>query len=159
LNVLLNILVGGSSSRLHRSFVEDEQIALSVGGSQMEGIDPGLVYFSLTLPPDADIAAAEDRLLEELDSVASEGITEAELAKARNIMVADYWRGMSTINGKTLALGNAEFFLGNYQRAFSLPAELDAITAEQLQEVAATVFDRNRMTVGVLRSPENREEQ
>ena len=45
LNLLLNILVGGESSRLHRALVEDEQIALNVGGFQYEGFDPGLAYF------------------------------------------------------------------------------------------------------------------
>jgi zinc protease len=100
MNVLLNILVGGESSRLHRLFVEEEQIALAVGGFQMEGFDPGLVYFYLTLPPNADIAAVESRLLDELDRIVNEGISAAELEKARNIMIADYWRGLATIDGK-----------------------------------------------------------
>ena len=154
LNVLLNILIGGNSSRLHQLFVEDEQLALSVNGFQMEGFDPGLVYFYLTLPPGADVDAVEERLLEELNRVSTDGVTEDELKKARNIMVADYWRGMSTINGKASAIGNAEVFLGDYQRAFSLPDELSAIDAERIQAVAQTVFDRRKMTVGVLQSPE-----
>lgn len=153
LNLLLKILVDGSSSRLHRAFVEDEQIALSVSGFQMEGIDPGLVYFYLTLPPDADIDAVESRLLEELGRIANDGVTEAELTKARNIMMADFWRGMATINGKASALGNAEVFLGDYERAFTLPDELAAITPSDLQGVAADIFQRNKMTVGTLRSP------
>ena len=153
MNVLLNILVGGESSRLYRRFVEEEQIALAVGGFQMEGLDPGLVYFYLTLPPGADIAAVEDRLLDELHLIANEGISAAELEKARNIMVADYWRGMATINGKASVLGNAEVFLGDYQLAFSLPDELTSISAEDVQSVAARVFDERKMTVGVLRSP------
>ena len=153
MNVLLNLLVGGESSRLHRLFVEEEQIALAVGGFQMEGFDPGLVYFYLTLPPAADIAAVEGRLLEELQRIATEGVSAAELEKARNIMIADYWRGLATIDGKASALGNAEVFLGDYQRAFSLPDELAAIGAEEIQSVAASVFDRRKMTVGVLRSP------
>jgi zinc protease len=153
LNLLLNILVGGSSSRLHRAFVEDEQIALSVSGFQMEGFDPGLVYFYLTLPPDADIAAVEARMLEELERIAAEGVTEAELAKARNIMMADFWRGLATIDGKASALGNAEVFLGDYERAFALPDELAAITPKNLQDVAADIFQTNKMTVGTLRSP------
>jgi len=154
LSVLLNILVGGNSSRLHRLFVEDEQLALSVDGFQMEGFDPGLAYFYLTLPPGADIDAVERRLLDELNRIARDGVTAAELEKARNIMIADFWRGMSTINGKASAIGNAEVFLGDYQRAFSLPDELKAIDAQQLQAVAAKTFDRKKMTVGVLRSPE-----
>jgi len=153
MNVLLNILIGGESSRLHRLFVEEEQIALAVGGFQMEGLDPGLVYFYLTLPPGADIAAVEGRLLDELQNIANEGVSAAELEKARNIMIADYWRGLATIDGKASALGHAEVFLGDYQRAFSLPDELAAISAEQIRSVAEDVFDRRKMTVGVLRSP------
>ncbi len=153
LSVLLNILVGGSSSRLHQQFVEQEEIALSVGGFQMEGLDPGLVYFYLTLPPGADTDAVEARLLEELSRIVVEGVTDAELQKARNIMIADYWRGLATIDGKAAALGRAEVFFGDYQQAFSLPDDLAGITTAQLQEVAADVFERRRMTVGVLRSP------
>jgi predicted Zn-dependent peptidase len=35
-----------------------------------------------------------------------------------------------------------------------LPDELKAIDAQQIQAVAAKTFDRKKMTVGVLRSPE-----
>jgi zinc protease len=159
LSVLLSILVGGDSSRLHRLFVEEEQVALTVGGFQMEGFDPGLVYFYLTLPPGADVPAVEGWLLDELEKIAREGITVAELEKARNIMIADYWRGLATINGKASALGNAEVFLGDYQRAFSLPDELALTSAEQIQQVARAVFDQKKMTVGILRSPAEEDEQ
>ena len=158
LEVLLNILVSGDSSRLHQALVEQEQLALAIGGFQMEGLDPGLVYFYLTLPPGADINAVEARLLAALDDVARAGITEAELQKARNIMVADYWRGLSTINGKAAALGRAEVFFGDYQQAFSLPDDLDAVSTADVQEVAASVFRQNNMTVGVLRSAEKENE-
>ena len=152
LSVLLNILTGGSSSRLHQQFIEQEQIALTIDGYQMEGFDPGLVFFFLTLPPGADIDAVEARLLEELTRVAAEGVTEAELQKARNIMIADYWRGLATINGKAAAIGHAEVFFGDYQNAFALPEQLEQVSAERIREVAAELFNRNRMTVGVLRS-------
>ena len=159
LNVLLSILTGGSSSRLHQQFVEQEQIALSVNAFQMEGFDPGLVYFYLTLPPGADVAAVEARLLEELARVAADGVTDAELEKARNIMIADYWRGLATIDGKASAVGHAEVFFGDYQAAFLLPDQLGDITAEQIRDVAADVFNRKRMTVGVLRSPAGEDAQ
>jgi len=45
-------------------------------------------------------------------------------------------------------------FFGDYERAFSLPDELGAITAEGVRDVAAAVFNTNRMTVGVLQSPD-----
>lgn len=155
MTLLLKILTGGNSSRLHRLLVEEEQLALSVDGMQMEGFDPGLVYFDLTLPPGADIAAVEARVLDELTRVAIEGVTRAELKKAQNIVLADFWRELATINGKASALGNFDAFTGSYENLFSLPADVREITAEQLQAVAATVFRRNNMTVGVLRSAGN----
>jgi predicted Zn-dependent peptidase len=74
-------------------------------------------------------------------------------------MIADYWRDLSTISGKAAALGRAEVFHGDYQLAFSLPDELATITATQIQQVAIAVFNRDSMTVGVLRSPEQEDEQ
>ncbi len=152
MELLLNILVGGDSSRLHRLLVEQEQLALSVGGMQMEGFDPGLVYFYLTLPPGADVAAVEARLFEELERVAVDGVTGAELEKARRIILADYWRSLSTINGKAAALGNYEVFTGSYENLFSIPEDVQAVTVVELTTVARRVFRRNNMTVGVLRS-------
>jgi zinc protease len=125
----------------------------------MEGFDPGLIYFYLTLPPDADTDIVEARLLEELGRITSEGVTEAELQKARNIMIADHWRDLSTINGKAAALGRAEVFHDDYQLAFSLPDELAAVTTTQIQQVASDVFNRDSMTVGVLRSAGQEVEQ
>jgi zinc protease len=152
MGLLLNILTGGNSSRLHRLLVEEEQIALAVGGLQMEGFDPGLVYFYLTLPPGADVDAVEARALEELARVAVEGVTQAELRKAQNILLADYWRERATINGKAAALGHFDMFTGSYENLFSLPEDVSEITAEQLRAVAAKVFQQKKMTVGVLRS-------
>ena len=158
MNLLLDILTGGSSSRLHRLLVEEEQLALSVGGMQMEGLDPGLVYFYLTLPPGADVDAVEARVLEELVRVAAEGVTRTELQKAQNIVLADFWRELATINGKASALGNFEVFTGSYENLFSLPEEVAAITGAEVQAVAAKVFQRDRMTIGILRAPAGAEQ-
>lgn len=155
MKLLLNILTTGNSSRLHRLLVEEEQLALAVGAMQMEGFDPGLVYFYLTLPPGADVAAVEARLLDELTRIAVEGVTRAELAKAKNILLADFWRALSTINGKASAIGTFEVFTGSYENLFSLPEEISGASTEQLQAVASEVFRRNNMTVGILRSPDD----
>jgi zinc protease len=157
LNLLLNVLVGGESSRLHRLLVEDEGIAISVDGFQDEGFDPGLAYFYLTLPPGGDPAHVEQRVIEELRRVATDGVTEAELAKARNIVLADFWRGLATIDGKAAALGRHEVFLGDFEKLFSVPDDVTGVTADELRDVAAKVFRVNNMTVGVLRAPEEPE--
>ena len=153
MSLLLNILASGDSSRLHLALVEADGAAISVGGFQMEGFDPGLAYFYLTLPPGGDPAKVERRVLDELHRVGTEGVSDAELAKARNIMLADFWRGLATINGKAAALGRYEVFHGDYEKLFDLPDDLEAVTAERLREVAKAVFRTNNMTVGVLQAP------
>lgn len=155
MDLLLAVLAEGDSSRLHRALVEDEQLALSVGGFQTDGFDPGLVYFYLTLPPGGDLAVTEARLLEELQRVADEGVTAAELEKARNLRLASFWRGLQTIRGKASALGNFEVFTGDYENLFAVPEKLAQTDAAALQAAARRVFRRGNMTLGVLRSPES----
>jgi zinc protease len=154
LSLLMNVLTAGESSRLHRRLVEDEGVALSVGGFSGPSLDPGLVYFYLTLPPGGDPDDVERRVLEELQRVAEEGITEAELRKARNIHVADIWRELAAIRGKAQAVGEHEVYYGDYEGLFRIPRRIDAMTADDLQQTAAAVFRANNMTVGVLRSAE-----
>ena len=108
MDLLLNILVGGDSSRLHQRLVENDRLAISVGGFQQEGFDPGTVYFYITLPPGGAPAAAEAALFDELARIVDEGVAEAELAKAKNIRLADFWRELATIDGKAAALGRHE---------------------------------------------------
>jgi len=153
LDLLLAVLAEGDSSRLHRLLVEEDGLALQVSGWQSDGFDPGLAYFAMTLPPGANIDAAEARLFAELERVAAEGVTSAELAKARNLRIAAFWRGLQTIDGKASAIGNFEVFTGDYENLFAIPEKLSNISSDQLQAVAAKVFRRTNMTVGVLRAP------
>jgi zinc protease len=150
MNMLLNILVGGDSSRLHRLLVEDEQLAIDVGAFQDEGFDPGVVYLYMTLPPDGHPAAVEARVLEALADVAANGVSAAELSKARNIMLADFWNGMATIDSKASALGNFAVFNGGFERLFTLTDDIEQTGNEELREVAAQVFRADNATIGVL---------
>jgi zinc protease len=155
MDLLLAILAEGDASRLHRLFVEEQQIALQIGGWQTDGFDPGLAYFMMALPAGGDLAMAEAALLEELERVASEGVTTDELEKARNLRLASFWRGLQTIEGKASALGNFEVFTGDYENLFTIPERLTAVTPADLQAVARNVFYEENMTVGVLRAPDD----
>jgi zinc protease len=150
LSLLVAILTDGDSARLHRSLVEEEGLASAIGGYRDEGFDPGLTWFFLTLPPGGDPAIVEQRLLEELQRIAVDGVTAEELDKARNMALADFWRGLSTINGKASALGNYEVFYGDYESLFKRPDAIGAVTADALRAVAAKTFRPANMTVGVV---------
>lgn len=153
MNLLLGVLAGGDSSRLHRALVEEDGLVLSIDAYQDEGFDPGLVWIYMTLPPGGDVGVVEQRVLAELRRVADDGVSEAELTKARNMLLADFWRGLSTIDGKAAALGNFAVFHGDYERLFELPDAVAAISAADLQAVAERVFRAGNMTAGILRDP------
>jgi zinc protease len=159
MRLLLSILVDGDSSRLHRLFVEEEQLAISIGGFQFEGFDPGQVYFYATLPPGGDLILLEQRLFEELARIAAEGVSDAELEKARNIALADFWCTMATINGKAASLGEAAVFRGSFEKLFDLALEIEAISGEEVKTVASSVFRRSNATIGALYAPAAAEEE
>jgi zinc protease len=154
LKLLLNILVGNESSRLHRLLVEEEELALSVDGFQEEGLDPGLIYFYLTLPPDGDPAVVEQRILEELQRVIDRSVTDAELEDARLFALTDLQQVLSTNAGRANALGNYELFRGGYESLFAAQGALAAVTTVELRDSAANVFRSENVTVGVLRETE-----
>ena len=158
MELVVNVLAGGDSSRLHQRLVEQDALAIATGAWQQEGFDPGFVYLYSTLPPDADPAAAEAAVFEELDRLVAEGVTEAELRKAKNNMLADFWRELATIDGKAEALGRFEVFHGGYEKLFELPQRVEALTTDDLKSVATSVFQRSNVTIGLLRAPAGEDE-
>jgi len=149
LELLMNILVNGDSSRLHRTLVEELEVAISVD-SMIEGaIDPALVYLYLALPADGNLQAAEAAVMDVLADVIDNGITDQEFEKAKNQVLADYWREVATIAGKASLLGRFEVIYGDYEKLFELPDRLAALSTESLRAAAADVFRPTNVTVGV----------
>ena len=151
LDVLMAILTQGDSSRLHQSLVEQKALAIDVGGFVHQGFDPGLTWIYAVLPPQGDVAKLETEITAILDRIAKRGVTAAELDKAKNMLVADYWRGLATISGKAQALGSHEVFLGDYRKLFEAPEAWEAVTDADIRELAANIFRNSNRTVGVLK--------
>jgi zinc protease len=150
LELLLAILTEGDASRLHRLLVEDSQLVLNVSGHLHAGFDPGLFALFATLPPAGDPAAVEARIGAELARIARDGVTEAELDKARKQKLAQFWRGMATISGKAHALGNFEVFHGDYRRLFDAPQRYAAVSTEAIRAAAGKYLHPDRRTIGTL---------
>ena len=106
MEVLLAVLGGGDSSRLHQKLVEQEQAALEIGVQLDQGFDPGLAWLFAVVPPGGDVARIEKLIDEELVRIGRDGPTPAELAKARNQALASFWRGLETINGRRRPSGH-----------------------------------------------------
>jgi zinc protease len=150
LNLLLTVLADGDSSRLHRLLVEDRKLAISVDTFLQEGFDPGLMWLLLALPEGGEVSATQKVLDEELARVARQGVTEAELRRAKNLTEADFWKSVATINGKAKLLGEYDVIRGDWHGAFAAPLKYEQVTLEQIKAVAAEVLQQRHRTIGVL---------
>jgi zinc protease len=150
LNILQNILVGGDASRLHRSLVEQQRLAVAIGGGWSEGFDPNVFILQATLAEGGELEALQTELDAQLARVVRDGVSEAELRRAKNMVAADFWRGVSTIDGKARLLGEYTVMHGDHRLLFAAPEVYESVTREQVQQVAAAVFDPERRTIGML---------
>ncbi len=66
----------------------------------------------------------------EIERLRDGGVTAQELARARSQALADFWRGLATIDGKAQALGQYAVLQGGYQRLFDAPRAYESVTAQ-----------------------------
>ncbi|WP_324315433.1 M16 family metallopeptidase [Povalibacter sp.] len=151
LELLLRILTDGDASRLRRSLVEDQKIAISADSYLDAGFDPGLVWLFLTLPSQGDLAQAEKAFDREIERIVANGVTAAELNRARNQVIADFWRELATIDGKADLLGSFAVMKGGHQKLADAPRAYEQVTAEDIRKLATDLLRPTNRTVGVLR--------
>jgi zinc protease len=150
LELLTRILTDGDASRLHRVLVEEQKLAISADSYIDRGFDPGLAWFLLTLPAGADTQKAEAVFDREVERLRDGGVTAQELTRARSQALADFWRGLATIDGKAQALGSYAVLQGGYQRLFDAPRSYESVTADDIRKLAAELLRPGNRTVGVL---------
>jgi zinc protease len=150
LNLLQTILVGGDAARLHRALVEEQELAVAIGGGWPEGFDPHVFTLQATLPEDGSPESLRSALDAELARLLQSGVSEAELQRAKNMVTADFWRGVSTIDGKARMLGDYAVLHGDHRLLFSAPDSYESVTRADVQQVARAVLNPTRRTFGIL---------
>ncbi len=150
LDIIQYALTKGEGSRLVKKLVYDTQLAISVMVDWGWRVDPGAIIVYLELKPDSEPRKVEEALYAELARVASEGLTERELQKAKNNLRADHLRELATNSGRAHAMGHYEMLLGSWQDGLSLPSVYATTTNEKVKEVAAKYFMPERRSVVTL---------
>ena len=150
LNLLEGVLLRGQSSRLYHRLVDKDQLAISVNGGFRLSFDPTL--FTITVQPKAGVEtlAVEKAIYEELEKLKTEPLTDEELQKARNIVLANFYRQMQSINGRANTLGSYEVFMGDYHKLFSAADEYNKVTKDDVRRVAQKYFGEKNRTVATL---------
>ncbi len=150
LQLLRTILFDGESSRMYRRIVDADQLTLSVNARYGLTLDPTL--FRIDAQPREGVSpeTVERAIYEELNRLKDSPVTDQELEKARNIRLADFYRGLKTLNGKANALGNFDVILGDYSRLFLVPDDYYAVTRDDVRRVARKYFTEANRTVATL---------
>lgn len=148
--VIETILTGGRSSRLHQRLVEKEQLVLNAGGGVRPSLDPGQFLFTFQVRSGRKPGDVEKSLYEELERLSKEPVPAEELQKAKNQILADFYRQLKTISGKANLLGDYEVFFGSWNEILNAPARIEKVSAEDVMRVAARIFAPRNRTVGTL---------
>jgi len=160
LDVLAQILGGGSNSRLNRALVMEQRVATSTGAwYQGTALDDS--RFGVTATPASGVTL--EKVEGATDAVIAEfldkGPTADELERSKSRMIADYVYAQD--NQATLArmYGAALTTGSTVEDVLARPERLRAVTAEQVRDVARRYLDKRHSVTGYLVRELAREEK
>ena len=141
LGVLNTALGGGTSSRLFQEVRERRGLAYSVFSFASQHADSGLVGVSVgCLPSKLDDVLSVVR--EELAKVAASGISAEELSRGKGQLRGGLVLGLEDSASRMSRLGKAELVHDELLSIDEVIARIDAVTLEEVREVAADIFSR-----------------
>ncbi|MHB8764432.1 MAG: M16 family metallopeptidase [Deferrisomatales bacterium] len=151
-DVIEAVLADGRSSRLVRELVDRQRVAASV--SAANGL-PGARYpnlFAVFLTPLAGVspAQAEAALLAELERLAAEPPTEAELQKVLRRLEAGRVRALNSNAGLAQQLAYFQAVAGDWRYLEEHSRVLATVTPEEVRDVVRTYLVPQNRTVAVL---------
>ena len=148
LDVLQTILSEGESSRFYLDVVRAKQLATSVDADFTWGIDADLFWLFAQARPAKSVRALETSIDDVVARARSRPPDERELRKAKNVLEADYVRGLKTVSGKANQIGYYETVFGDYHTMFGQVDLWEAVTAADVQRVARQyLIDDNKTVV------------
>ena len=160
---IMNAILSGSggasdnkTSRLYRALVKTE-IAAGVGAWLTPTVDPYLYSIIVTLRDDRQPAEAEAVLLEEIARLQADGVSDAELEKARKQTRAAFAYSAESVTEQAYGLAQS-FILGDVHWFDRYSERLMAVTAEDVLDVANRYLVPRKRVVGIL-NPTNPEEE
>ncbi|MCC7042914.1 MAG: insulinase family protein [Acidobacteria bacterium] len=151
LHILAKVMSDGDSSRLYRSLVYEQQVALAAFGEAKLIEHPNLFYMVAIVNPGRQPADVMQALVQQVERVKADGITAAELNRAKRQFGRDYILGRETVRQKALHLGHAAVLHNDITTADGEFDLFQNVTLEDVQRVARTYFtETSRMRLTIL---------
>jgi predicted Zn-dependent peptidase len=154
--VLAEVLTDGDASRLvHRLVLRDRSVT-SIGGyvgfmaEPFAVRDPTALVLQAHLPPEGSVTRVLATIDEELDRLATDGLSNGELERTQARMVTHLLREADGVLGRGLTMAVLELQRGDPGLANQLPRLIGEVTADQLVAAAATLRADRRASVEVV---------
>ena len=139
ISVLDAILGGGMASRLFQEIREKRGLVYSVY-SMHNAYRPGGTFAvsAATRPQNAAEVIALVRA--ELASLAASGVTEDEIARAKEHLKGGLLLALESTNTRMMRLGRSELNIGRHVSASEVAARIEAVTKPEIDAIAAAMF-------------------
>jgi zinc protease len=149
LDLLAYVLGECESSRLVRKIREEEALVDRIDAGAYTPLDRGL--FSIGFESDAArLLQATSRIVEEVDRLRREPVTDAELERARVNFLASEQFERESVSGVASKLGSFESMGGGWQKEAEALAILRDTTPDDLLRVAAKYLRPESLTIAAL---------
>jgi len=146
-SLLSTLLSQGGSSRLNKSLVDDQQLALFVGAFPFELEDPGVSLAFAICNAGQDPSTVEAAMDAEIVKVQTELISDEEFQKLKNQVENDFISGNARVAGIAESLANYHMYFGD---ANLINTEIDrylSVTKEDIMAAANKYFSKDSRVV------------
>jgi len=144
--LLSSVLGGGMSSRLFQRVREELGLAYSVYTFQSFHADVGTHGVYVGTSPDT-ARQALDAIREELSAVAAHGLPADEIAMGKSQLKGQLTLSLESVSSRMYRCASVELYGEPYRTLDEMLAQIDAVTPEQVADVAREFFDPSRQTV------------
>jgi len=151
-SAISDILSNGRVSRLYRSLVRDEQVAVSVEGfSPFPGSKyPGLFCFFAVPAPGHTPDEMRAAIHKEIEKLKTADVSDEELAAFKTRARAGLLHGLANNQGLANTLASYQTNYGDWREMFLSLDRVDKVTKADIRRVANVVFvDSNRTSAAI----------
>ena len=151
-DIMSSILSSGRTSRLYKSLVEEQKVALTAAGFNGFPGDkyPNLMVFYAISAPNRSSQELENALHSEIEKLKDELVTPQELERVKTQARANLLRRVNSNSGMARLLAEYEAKTGTWLNLFTSLDKIAAVTAEDVQRVAQQTFTSENKTIGRL---------
>ncbi len=143
LSMLSTLMTQGGSSRLNKSLVDEQQLALGAGSFPNPTEDPGIAIAFAIANIGVDPLKLEQAIDAEFDKVKSDLIPEKEFQKLKNQVENNFISSNSTVAGIAESLANYHTYYGSADLINTEIERYLKVTREDIQRVAKQYFTKD----------------